>query len=287
MTRKPRTNTARCRALTLAAMMPIATPSFAGTVPSFQGLGDLPGGSFSSYANGVSADGSVVVGLSNSVSGQEAFRWTSGGGMVGLGGLTGGNFNSLAFGVSADGSVVVGYSVSASGTEAFRWTSEGGMFGLGDLAGGIFESRAHGVSADGSLVIGFGAGVSVVWEAFIWDAANGMQNLQSVLEGQLGLDLTGWTLNKALGISTDGTTIVGWGTNPDGNIEAWIATLPSAPECRADINADGSVNVTELLVLLASWGTCPAGECPADFNTDGFVNVTDLLELLASWGACP
>ncbi|MCH7602745.1 MAG: hypothetical protein IIB54_08280, partial [Planctomycetes bacterium] len=88
-------------------------------------------------------------------------------------------------------------------------------------------------------------------------------------------------------ISDDGLTIVGWGDNPSFNAEAWIATLPSAPECPADINADGSVNVTELLVLLASWGTCPAGECPADFNTDGFVNVTDLLELLASWGACP
>jgi probable HAF family extracellular repeat protein len=96
---------------------------------SFQGLGDLPGGSFYSKAYGVSANGSVVVGGATSASGAEAFRWTSGGGMVGLGDLPGGNFMSSAFDVSADGSVVVGHSNSASGYEAFRWTSGGGRHG--------------------------------------------------------------------------------------------------------------------------------------------------------------
>ena len=28
------------------------------------------------------------------------------------------------------------------------------------------------------------------------------------------------------GISDDGKTIVGYGTNPEGNTEAWIATIP-------------------------------------------------------------
>ena len=41
------------------------------------GLGDLPGGDFSSIAQDVSDDGSVVVGIGNSASGEEAFRWTS------------------------------------------------------------------------------------------------------------------------------------------------------------------------------------------------------------------
>ena len=73
------------------------------------GLGDLAGGELRSGAYGVSADGSVVVGLAaHRASGFEAFRWTSGGGMVGLGDLPGGSFSSDADGVSADGSVVVG-----------------------------------------------------------------------------------------------------------------------------------------------------------------------------------
>ncbi|MFN9672520.1 MAG: hypothetical protein ACK552_08030 [Microcystis sp.] len=76
---------------------------------SFQGLGFLPGGSFSrSFAQGVSADGSVVVGESSSVnSPAEAFRWTQQTGMVGLGDLSGGRFSSGAQGVSAEGSFIV------------------------------------------------------------------------------------------------------------------------------------------------------------------------------------
>ena len=31
----------------------------------------------------------------------------------------------------------------------------------------------------------------------------------------------------------------------------------------------------------------PVNNCPADINTSGTVNVTDLLALLAAWGACP
>ena len=98
------------------------------------------------------------------------------------------------------------------------------MVGLGDLAGGIFNSVANGVSADGSVVVGRGSGTSGN-EAFLWDAANGMQSLQNVLVAQLGLDLTGWNLAEATGISADGLTIVGYGIH-DGLTEAFIAVIP-------------------------------------------------------------
>ncbi len=116
-------------------------PAFAQA--SFEGLGDLPGGSVNSQARAVSADGLVVVGWSSSGSGQEAFRWTQAGGMVGLGDFPGGEFGSQAYGVSADGSVVVSFGAPAAPSffEAFRWTSAGGMVGLGDLPGG--RSNRH------------------------------------------------------------------------------------------------------------------------------------------------
>jgi probable HAF family extracellular repeat protein len=71
-----------------------------------QDLGTLGGST--SWALGVSADGSVVVGwaASNLVDQYPAFRWTAAGGMQNLG-MLGGN-RSWADGVSADGSVVVG-----------------------------------------------------------------------------------------------------------------------------------------------------------------------------------
>jgi hypothetical protein len=65
-------------------------------------------------------------------------------------------------------------------------------------------------------------------EAFIWDPTNGMRNLRDVLVNDFGLGaaLAGWTLTDARGLSADGTTIVGFGLNPSGHIEAWIASVP-------------------------------------------------------------
>lgn len=73
------------------------------------------------------------------------------------------------------------------------------------------------------------------------------------------------------------------GTPPEGGQSSlgtlWIDIV--AP-ILGDINFDGIVGVTDLLILLADWGVC--GGCDSDLNEDGFVNVTDLLLLLANWG---
>jgi len=229
--------------------------SFPAQAASFQGLGDLPGGIFNSQAYGVSANGSVVVGRGNSANGFEASRWTQETGMVGVGNSP---IMRYAWGVSADGSVVVGegYNFIANGPEALRWTQQTGIVRLGDLSGGSFDSRAWGTSADGSVVVGvgnsanglgdlsggdfysFAYGVSgdgsvVVGysssangnEAFIWNSTQGMRSLKEVLTNDYGLNLTGWTLTGADGISADGLTVVGRGINPSGNSEAWIARL--------------------------------------------------------------
>ena len=55
--------------------------------------------------------------------------------------------------------------------------------------------------------------------------------------------------------------------------------------CVGDINGDGTVDVLDLLSLLAAWGPC-SGTCPEDLNADGVVDVLDLLALLAAWGPC-
>jgi probable HAF family extracellular repeat protein len=56
----------------------------AGWSQSLRWLGTLPGGGWS-RANGVSADGSVVVGRAENAAGQvRAFRWTAAGGMQDL-----------------------------------------------------------------------------------------------------------------------------------------------------------------------------------------------------------
>ena len=200
------------------------------------GLGDLPGGVFDSYANAVSGDGLVVVGQSVSASSSvnnnyEAFRWTSSGGMVGLGDLAGGSFGSSATGASDDGAVVVGFSNVLGGRVPFRWTNSTGMVSLGSLPGGSTNSRAWGVSGDGNIIVGeFVASGDA--QPFIWDATNGARDLQAVLMNDYGLGatLTGWDLERARAISSDGLTIVGEGFNPSGDLEAFRVGLgPVSP----------------------------------------------------------
>ncbi len=182
------------------------------------GLGDLAGGDFSSLALGASSDGSVVVGASSSAASapffqNEAFRWTSGGGMVGLGDLAGGDFNSSANAVSSDGSVIAGLAESASGFEAFRWTSGGGIVGLGDLAGGGFSSQAIGISNDGSVVVGQGES-ALGFEAFRWTSGGGMVGLGDLSGGNFG--------STAFDVSSDGSIVVGSGQAASFNEEAFV-----------------------------------------------------------------
>jgi hypothetical protein len=59
-------------------------------------------------------------------------------------------------------------------------------------------------------------------------------------------------------------------------------SLTLKPYRPGDINCSGRVDVLDLLMLLAAWGT--AGGGPADLDGNGVVNVGDLLILLANWG---
>lgn len=56
--------------------------------------------------------------------------------------------------------------------------------------------------------------------------------------------------------------------------------------CPADSDGNRNVNVSDLLNLLANWGSC-LEPCPPDSDRDGDVDVFDLLQLLSTWGACP
>lgn len=203
--------------------------AFRWTPTSFELLGNL-GGSEVSRALAVSASGNVVVGLTSSVDSLNlAFRWTPETGMTSLGTLPGGG-RSDARAVSRAGDVVVGGGDSSQGRQAFRWTAEGGMRGLGDIPGAEFGSYALGVSADGSTVVGQGTSARGN-EAAIWSAERGMQSVQDVLELSYGLELNGWTLQSATGISADCRSIVGVGSNPAGDTEAWLAILPKRAAC--------------------------------------------------------
>lgn len=200
----------------------------------FVSLGDLPGGDTFGFATGISANGSTVVGFGSDEDGTHAYRWTKADGIVAIGDLSGGEFRSMATGISADGFTVVGGSSSvfsgAEASEAFRWTQDSGMVGLDDLPGGIFASSATDVSADGSVIVGI-AHSERGSEAFVWDEQHGMRSLYDLLlaDPTIAPQLEGWAFHAAVAVSDDGRTIVGDGTNPNGEREGWLVRIDSAP----------------------------------------------------------
>lgn len=234
-------------------------------VPGMLPLGDLDGDPLGSEATDVSNDGLVIVGNGNverneggtAISG-EAFRWTAGTGLVPLGDLPGGEYLSWALGVSGDGAVVVGSSQSDQGSEAFRWTEATGMVALGAPAD-VLSSGANAASRDGSIVVGQ-SNTDTGPEAFVWDQVHGMRSLQDVLVDDFGLDLTGWTLWLAWDVSDDGQVIVGYGTNPSGDLEAWKAVMPRVRDC----NSNGVPDDCEAV--------------PGDFNGNAYTDLSDFID---------
>ena len=77
------------------------------------------------------------------------------------------------------------------------------------------------------------------------------------------------------------TPDTGNGTPPIVDMGAYEFQVVSP--CPADINGDNTVDVLDLLLVLAAWG---ATSGPEDINGDGIVDVLDLLEVLAAWGPC-
>lgn len=193
----------------------------------------------SSSPSGVLAQ--ICVSGNNTVAGwwtanYQAGLWTSGTAVQPLGFLPGTLHESYAYGISGDGSAVVGIDFmkfpddrNSVNAQAFRWTAEDGMVALGTLPGAS-DSMGLAASGDGSIVVGlspspdlrFGNGPS---HMFIWDEANGMQDLEGMLTRN-GFDVSGWRGMTPKTISADGRTIFGTGTNPQGVAQTWVATIP-------------------------------------------------------------
>ena len=159
-------------------------------------------------ASGVSGNGQVVVGTSDSSAGPQAFRWVTGSTPQALGFLPSYTQESDANATNADGTVIVGESMAADSSRAFIWTPQQGLKPLGDLPESYTGSAATGVSADGSVVAGYasqpddtGQDVPV---AFVWTAQRGFTFLGDFIP----ISVPG-TTSSAYGISANGDVVVG------------------------------------------------------------------------------
>jgi probable HAF family extracellular repeat protein len=209
-------------------------------------LGTLGVGS--SIAFGVSDYGNVVVGSSDSQATQHAFRWVQGAtngvaGNVQMQALASLDGNPLTFtsasGVSGDGNVVVGSSKTNVGgpLHATRWAGAGmPITDLGTLGG--TNSYATAASSDGSVIVGSSTDGGGADRAFRWTQAGNMQSVTSWLAGA-GVSLpAGWAPLAANGVNGNGNVVVGYGIDPSGHGQAWLARVGGAGTgLITDINA--------------------------------------------------
>ena len=162
---------------------------------------DAANGIAGSSAVDVSADGSVVVGMSRS----GPYRWDA---QTGLQILPNPNPQNLDLfnvnAISADGSTIVGNAgigPSPYGriVRGYRWTNENGVRLIEDQPGAELID-AHGVSADGSVVAGHGlSGFGI--EAQRWNAESGIVGLGGVIGGG--------NITFATATSDDGLILIG------------------------------------------------------------------------------
>jgi probable HAF family extracellular repeat protein len=267
---------------------------------SISNLGDLSGGGDAGMAHDATTTGSVIVGETDSSSGATGFWWN--GSMHALPGIPGADYLTAAFAISDNGTTIVGEANTDPSSTAFavpvRWTGTNyaTIQTLGALPGQTSaRGQALAVSPDGSRIVGSTRNLDGKDVAFLWDAANGMRSLGQVLEEEYGLDLDGWQLQEATGISGVNAfgefTVVGVGTNPAGNPEGFVAIL-SPTACN-----DGADNDGDLLADHPADPQCTApgdrsegpdcsdgldndGDGPADFPADpDCTNAADLSEL--------
>lgn len=206
-------------------------------------LGSLAGTSTidPSVANGVSLDGTYVVGWTHVAASGADFRhtagfiWTQAEGMKSLGSLSEAHCfadRSAANAVSRDGTVAVGKVRTAQGQwHAGRWVAGVGWSDLGVLGGSL--SEAAGVSANGKVVVGWSSQESSSnFHAFRWTPERGMEDLNLVYAPLL----QGIELETATAVSPDGRFIVGARASYpaiDFRLTCWTPARRRMWKCRA------------------------------------------------------
>lgn len=218
------------------------------------GIGYLAGGSRSS-ARAISANGSTVVGWSDTISSdRQAVMWKADQQILSALDRDGLYASSSADLVNRNGTIIAGSgSGGSSGQRAFVWMTEDGMKDIGDLGGGSTYLTA--MDDSGEFLVGFSQTANNENHAFRYDAFS-----QSPLAMRdLGV-MDGGNSSYAKDISGDGSVVVGEANDVDNvfhgfrwteetgmqTVEQWLAhngaNIGNVTTRSADfVSADGNV----------------------------------------------
>jgi len=135
--------------------------------------------------------------------------------------------------VSTNGTAITGrYN---NGSEfGYRWTPATGMVALPQTPNGSAALRPRAINGDGTVIIGEVVDNVAGVTAFVWTPAMGSQLLANHLQAR-GVNLTGWQLTDATGISADGLAMCGNGLY-NGSPVGWVVRGLQCPGNFSPIN---------------------------------------------------
>jgi len=102
------------------------------------------------------------------------------------------------------------------------------------------------------------------WQTVAYD-------ISSVADAQPDVQIR-WTM----GTTDSAWTYSGW------NIDDIEILSSGGAGVVGDINCDGIINVTDILLVVGGWGPCN-DHCAEDIIPDGTINVLDLLHVIGNW----
>ena len=174
------------------------------------------------------------------------------------------DINDVAF--SPNGRIIAGGSVDYN---IYLWDATTGSL-LQTLEGHTDWVNSVAFSPDGRTLASGGDDYNI----YLWNTTTG-EHVQT-FEGH-----TDWV--NSVAFSPNGRVIASAGF--DDTIRIWRVDtgVTEPPHLAADVNADGRVDIADLVLVASSFGQVGIGN-PADVNEDGFVNIIDLTLVAGAFG---
>jgi uncharacterized membrane protein len=180
----------------------------------------------STRANATNSDGTIIAGWQDASSGfRQGAIWTNG--VQSLITHSNGDRATEAGAISADGVWASGGQGFSNDYQAWKWSVANGIIDIGPAPTSGWRGAATGLTADGSKTVGFyrpWPAPATFGRGFIHTDLGGMIDLTD-LATTLGNDLQGAILALPLGISDDGSTVIGVTNSGQG----FVLRIPSEP----------------------------------------------------------
>jgi len=180
----------------------------------------------STRANAANSDGTIIAGWQDATSGfRQGAIWTNG--VQSLITHSNGDRATEAGAISADGVWTCGGQGFSNDYQAWKWSVATGIVDIGPAPTSGWRGAGTGLTADGSKTVGFyrpWPAPATLGRGFIHTDLDGMLDLTD-LATTLGNDLQGAILALPLGISDDGSTVIGVTNSGQG----FVLRIPSEP----------------------------------------------------------